>query len=130
MNNEEKILGILETMQGQIGTIQDQMKTMQEEIGSLGERMKSFDGHMDLLQRQVDTMQDQLDGVQETATRVAITQENTVMKTLNLLAEGHTTIMDRMPRKSRIEALEEDVATLKSIVQFHSSDIAELKAAK
>lgn len=102
MNNEEKILSMLEKMQGQ-------MHSMQEDIFTL----KASQGAM-----------------QETLTRVAITQENVVLPRIQLLAEGHTTIMDRMPSKSRIEALEEDVATLKSIIQIHAADIAELKAAK
>lgn len=116
MNNEEKILGMLETMQGQMETMQNQLDNVQ--------------GTTARLEQRADAMQDQLNHVQETATRVALTQENTVMNALHLLAEGHTTIMDRMPSKSRIEALEEEVSTLKSIVQFHTAEIAELKAAK
>lgn len=96
-------------MQGQIDSMQGNISTMQEDISAL----KTSQGAM-----------------QETLTRVAITQENVVLPRIQLLAEGHTTMMDRMPSKSRIEALEEDVATLKSILQIHTADIAELKAAK
>ena len=45
MNNEEKILQILETMQNQIGTMQNQMNSMQEsmdrQFSELREQMKA-----------------------------------------------------------------------------------------
>lgn len=116
MNNEEKILNVLEQVV--------------ERLDQVDARLDNVDGRLDKMDNRMDTMQKQLDAVQETATRVAITQENVVLPRIQLLAEGQTTILDKMPTKSRIEALEEDVSTLKAIVKFHAADIAELKAAK
>ncbi len=109
MNNEEKILSILENMQKQ--------------MDSMDKRMGSMENRMDIMENRMDTMQ-------ETLTRVAVTQENIVLPRLQLLAEGHSTMMDMMPKKSRVEALEEDVAILKSVAEAHAVAIAELKAAK
>ncbi len=116
MNNEEKILTMLEKMQGQINEMQGQIGNMQGQIGDM--------------QGEISTIKTSQAAMQETLTRVAITQENVVLPRIQLLAEGQTTILDKMPSKSRIEALEEDVSTLKAIIKFHAADIAELKAAK
>ncbi len=104
MNNEDKIMNVLEQVVEQL----------------------------DKMDSRMDTMQKQLDAVHETTTRVAITQENVVLPRLQLLAEGHTTMMDMMARKSRVEALEENMAILKSAVEAHAVAvaIAELNAAK
>ena len=49
---------------------------------------------------------------------------------LNLLAEGQQTLLETLAPKSRVEALEEEVDFLKSIIKLHSEQIAELKKAQ
>ena len=88
MNNEEKILRLLE-----------EMKTEQTEM-------------RDLMQK------------------VAVTQEAVVLPRLDLLAEGHQNLLDTLAQKDRVEALEEDVDTLKTVVRLLTHDVAELKKAQ
>ena len=88
MNNEEKILQLLE-----------EMKTEQAEM-------------RDLLQK------------------VAVTQEAVVLPRLDLLAEGHQNLLDTLTPKDRVEALEEEVDTLKTVVRLLTHDVAELKKAQ
>ena len=106
------------------------MDKLDTRMDKLEERMDSMQEQMGSMQKQMGSVQEQMGSMQETLTRVAITQENVVLPRIQLLAEGQTTILDKMPSKSRIEALEEDVSTLKAIIKFHAADIAELKAAK
>lgn len=49
---------------------------------------------------------------------------------LDLLAEGHETLMGRMSPKSRVEALEDEMAFMKSVVKDLSREVAELKEAQ
>jgi len=137
LNNEEKILGILENMQKQMDSMGKRMDSMDKRMDSMGKRMDSMDKRMDSMDKRMgtmetrmDIMETRMDTMQETLTRVAVTQENIVLPRLQLLAEGHSSMMDRMPQKSRVEALEEDVAVLKSVAEAHTIAITELKAAK
>ena len=88
MNNEEKILAVLEEMRAE----QVEMR--------------------DLLQK------------------VAITQEGVVLPQLKLLADGHQNLLDTLAPKPRVEALEEEVDTLKTVVRLLTHDVAELKKAQ
>ena len=54
MNNEEKILQMLETMQNQIGTMQNQ-------IGSIEHRLDSMQNQIGTMQNQMNTMQESMD---------------------------------------------------------------------
>lgn len=49
---------------------------------------------------------------------------------LDLLAEGHETLMGMMSPKSRVEALEDEMAFMKSVVKDLSREVAELKEAQ
>ena len=75
-------------------------------------------------------MQEDLSDLRTTVTRVAVTQENTVLPQLKLLAEGHDTLLNTLARKDRVEALEDDVALLKTVVKAMSQRIAELEKAQ
>ena len=102
MNNEEKILEML-------AQIQAEQKEMRSDIAEL----KTTQGQM-----------------QTTLTRVAVTQENVVLPQLKLLAEGHETLLNTLARKDRVEALEDDVALLKTVIKAMSQRIAELEKAQ
>lgn len=78
----------------------------------------------------LDQMQEDLSDLRTTVTRVAVTQENTVIPQLKLLAEGHETLLNTLARKDRVEALEDDVALLKTAIKAMSQRIAELEQAQ
>lgn len=95
MSNEEKILEILEKLNG------------------------TAEKHGDILSE-----------LQKTVTRVAVTQENVVLPKLQLLAEGHDTLLNTLARKERVEALEDDVALLKTVIKAMSQRIENLEKAQ
>ena len=101
MNNEEKILAMLE-----------KLNTTVEERSKMFAEVKS-----------------DLSDLCQTVTRVAVTQENVVIPQIKLLAEGHEMLLQKLARKERVEALEDDVALLKSVVKAMSQRIAELEKA-
>lgn len=95
MNNEEKILELLQAMQDDLSGV----KAEQAEMKAL-------------------------------LSRVAITQENIVLPRLEMLAEGHKNLLDTLAPKNRVEALENEVDFLKTVIQALSRDVAELKQAQ
>lgn len=105
MNNEEKILAMLENLTSEVAQIQQEQKQMRADMSQ----------------------------VQTTLTRVAVTQENIVLKGLDALAEGqdltHQRLKDLAGRDELAE-LREEVRLLRSVVAQHSKDIEALKAAQ
>ena len=68
--------------------------------------------------------------LKEIAHLMNVIVENEVTPKFNLLAEGQQTILETLAPKSKLEALEEEVAFLRSILASHSRDIQELKKAQ
>ena len=102
MNNEEKILAVLE----------QQGKVLEE--------------HSNLLTQ----LRSDMAEMQTTLTKVAVTQENIVLPRLQALAEGQQNLLDTLAPKNRVEALEEEVDLLKTVIRALSRDVAELKKAQ
>lgn len=102
MNNEEKIFQMLE---------------------GINKRLDRMDGRLD-------SMDGRLDSVETLAQRTAVLLETDVTKQLQLLYEGHKTILETLAPKARVEALEEEVDTLKTVVRLLTHDVAELKKAQ
>lgn len=62
-----------------------------------------------------------------------LAMENEVTPKIQALAEGHTTIIEKLESltpKSRVEVLEDDVALLKQVIRSMSQEISELKKAQ
>lgn len=89
----------------------------------------------DLLDTQTARMMDVMEAqkkeiLQETAAATRVLIESSIMPKFNLLAEGQQTLLETLAPKSRVEALEEEVDFLKSVIKLHSEQIAELKKAQ
>lgn len=105
MNNEEKILAVLENLTDKVAQIQQEQKQMRADMSQM----------------------------QTTLTRVAVTQENVVLKGLDALAEGQDLTHQRLKDlagKDELAELREEVRLLRSVVAQHSKDIEALKAAQ
>ena len=88
-----------------------------------------------LLDTQTSRMMDAMEAqkkeiLQESAAATRVLIESSIMPKFNLLAEGQQTLLETLAPKSRVEALEEEVEFLKSIIKLHSEQIAELKKAQ
>ena len=55
--------------------------------------------------------------------------ETKIEPQFRLLAEGHQTLLETLAPKDRVEALEEDVAFLKTVVSSLNKELKELKKA-
>ena len=99
-------------------------------LAPISERLDQMDRRMDQMNGRMDQMQADLSDLRTTVTRVAVTQENTVIPQLKLLAEGHETLLNTLARKDRVEALEDDMALLKAAIKAMSQRIAELEKAQ
>ena len=112
MNTEEKILSLLEQ-------IQQEQKQMRADMGQM--------------QNVIGEMQVGMGQMQAPLTRVALTQENIVLKSLDSLAEGQDLTHQRLKDlagKDELAELREEVRLLRSVVAQNTRDIEALKAAQ
>ena len=61
---------------------------------------------------------------------VAVLIDAEVKPQFNLLAEGHQTLLDTLAPKNRVEALEDEIVFMKSVIKALAQDIQELKKAQ
>ena len=123
MTNEEKILSLLEKLDNRM----DQLDARQARTETLLEKhSEMLEKHGEMLDR-LDRRMDQLD---ERQTKTEITLENVIVPRLDALAEGQKSLMEALAPKSRVEALEEEVDLLTTVVRSLSRDMAELKKAQ
>lgn len=105
MNNEEKILALLEAVQGDIKEMRGDIANMKGDISEM----------------------------QTVLTKVAVTQEGVVLPKIQLLFDGHVNLAEKMEKlasRSRVEELEGDVALLKDAVKLMRQEIETLKKAQ
>ena len=75
-------------------------------------------------------MRSMLEEINQRLVSVEVAQENILIPQIQALAEGQKTILDTLAPKSKVEALEEEVELLKSIIKMHTNQINDLKKAQ
>ena len=61
--------------------------------------------------------------LEQAARNMQVILENTVMKQLQLLAEGQQTILETLAPKTKTDELEEEIVFLKSYIRMHSEQL-------
>lgn len=147
MNIEEKILQLLEKQGEMIGQINDRLGRLEDRMDRLESRMDKLEGRMDKLEGRIDkleasqtAMQATLDEhtamlkkLDERSLKSAVLLETEVPRKFNLLYEGHSVIMENMrglAEKSRVEALEDDVAMMKDSIKLLRIEVNALQKAQ
>ena len=102
MSNEEKILAVLEQHGEMLAHMQGDINSLKSDVGTL----KSDVSH------------------------IKIRLDMDIEKKLNLLAEGHETLLETLAPKDRVQRLEDEVEFLKSVVKVTGQEIAALKKAQ
>ncbi|NBI65332.1 hypothetical protein D1646_00620 [Pseudoflavonifractor sp. 60] len=116
MNNEERILQILER----------QEKTLEKHGEMLEKHGEMLEKHGEMLEKLTATV----DRIQIDVSGIKVRLDVEVKQQFDLLAEGQQIIRETMVPQSRVEELEADVSVLKTAVRMLSQDVAELKKAQ
>ena len=113
MNNEEKILGMLEKLT--------------EKVDGMGQRIDQMDQRMDRMEGRMDRMETDISGIK-------VRLDVDVQKQINLLSEANSRIVERLDALEEVRELAEEtrdkVDVIYAVVKMHSGDIAELKKAQ
>lgn len=105
MTNEEMILEMLVQLKTDVSGINDRLGRVEDQVSQLDDKSQ----------------------------RTSVLLETEINHKLNLLYEGHGTIMehlDKLASKSRVEELESDVVLLKDAVKLMRLEIEALKKAQ
>ena len=73
---------------------------------------------------------EKLEEVDQRSIRTQVLLETDYADKLQLLLDGHKTILETLAPKSRVEALEDDVALLKSVIKSMSQRLNDLEKAQ
>ena len=130
----------LESMDKRFEAVDKRLESMDKRFEAVDKRLESMDKRFDAIDKRLDTMDERMDRLDERmdrlderSQRTAVLLETEVDRKLNLLYEGHETIMeclDKLAPKDRVDELESDVIVLKTAVKMLTQEIAELKKAQ
>jgi len=137
MNNEEKILALLEKQGALLEKHDKLLEEMRTDISGLksGQEVMKADisdlkSSQEVMRTDISNLKSNQEVMRADLTKVMVTQENVVIPQLKTLAEGHMTLLETLAPKNRVEALEEDVSILKVAVKALTAEMAELKKAQ
>ena len=122
MNNEEKILMVLEKMQSNMDRMQSNMDRMKSDINEMrtemNERLDTMDGRLSRVEDRLDTMdgrlirvEDQLAITAQDASWSRIAIEGHVTQRLNALTEFCEGIQERMATQEELDLFREEWKT-------------------
>ena len=80
------------------------------------------------LKSAVSDMKGDMDALRQDVAIVRLDIEKRMEPQIQSLAEGQKTLLETMAPKSRLDALEDEIVFMKSVIRSMSKEIAELKA--
>ncbi|MBD5162956.1 MAG: hypothetical protein HDT14_13295 [Oscillibacter sp.] len=119
MNNEEKILAMLEALNSKVDRQGEQLSKHGEQLAKQGEQLAYLTERVD----EIDTR----------SLRSAVLLETEIARDIRLVYEGQELLkqkMETLAPKDRVEALESDVAMMKDVIKLMRLEINELKKAQ
>lgn len=137
MNNEEKILEMLEKLNGRMESLESgqaalegrmeringDLKTNNLLIRNLESKQAAFEGRMGRLETTLTKAQDDL-------TAVKLRLELDVEKRFDAVNEGIDAILAQLTPKRRVDEMEADIIILKTAVKMLTQEVGELKKAQ
>lgn len=116
MNNEEKILAILEKHSEMFEQITSSMTQMREEQNQM--------------RKEQNQMREEQNQMRDDITAIKIRLDYDIDKRFDAINEGIDAILEQLTPRRRVDDLEADVVVLKTAVKMLTQEVAELKKAQ
>lgn len=136
----DKLEGQMDRLESRMDKLEGRMDKLEGRMDKLEGRMDNLEGRIDKLETSQAAMQATLDehtamlkNLDERSLKSAVLLETEVPRKFNLLYEGHSVIMENMrglAEKSRVEALEDDVAMMKDSIKLLRIEVNALQKAQ
>ena len=97
-------------------------------------RLNKIDTRLNKIDMRLDKIEQDVTEVKQRTTKIEVTLENQTNKSIQLLAEGHANVVEKLTKLDDISKMAEDtkmkVDVMYTVVKKHNVDINELKLAK
>ena len=90
------------------------MALTREDLQAIGELMRE---EIAPLRADMDEMRTDMDEIKERVTKIQVIQENMVLPRIQLLAEGHSGLVDRLERLDELPEQVEDIQSTVSVLK-------------
>lgn len=141
MNNEEKILAVLEkidtrmdtletgqaALEGRLDRIGSDQKFTNLELRNLEAKQAAFEGRMGRLEAALTGLQESQAQLQDDITSIKLRLELDVKKRFDAVNEGIDAILAQLTPKRKVEEMDADIVVLKAAVKMLTQEVAELK---
>ena len=135
---------LLERMDQRLGTLEDGQAELKTGVAGLKTDVAGFKAGVSALEADVSVLKEDVSGLKED---VSVLKEDVsglktdvsglkvrldvdITRQLKLLEEGHTTLPDTLSPRDRVEALEDEVTFLKSVVKSMAQRLSALEKAQ
>ena len=89
-----------------------------------------IDKKFDKIDRRFEQIDQKVEQMNTALAKLQINQEGIIMPRLDLLFEGHTSILEKMQHDTRLQQIQDRVDTLESAVKYLSTELKHLKKAE
>ena len=121
---------MLELMKQALEPVHEKLTVLDTKMTSLDEKVNSLDAKVTSLDEKVNSLDTKVASLDADVRGIKVVLENEVRRDLNLLAEGHAAILERLPSQEEKEALEARMDAMEAAIRLHSKQIRELKKAQ
>ena len=121
---------MLELMKQALEPVHEKLTVLDTKMTSLDEKVNSLDAKVTSLDTKVASLDAKVNSLDADVRGIKVVLENEVRRDLNLLAEGHAAILERLPSQEEKEALEARMDAMEAAIRLHSKQIRELKKAQ
>ena len=125
---------LLQAIYNDTQKIKQQITDIEQRLDRIEQRLDNLEQRMDSLEQRMDILEERVDKVQQTVTDVKLTLENETNHNIQLVAENHITLIDKLNRaiptayknlvyevqmsdfRFRLEQVEKDVSEIKRTI--------------
>ena len=113
-----------------VNSLDAKVTSLDEKVNSLDTKVASLDAKVNSLDTKVASLDAKVNSLDADVRGIKVVLENEVRRDLNLLAEGHAALLERLPSQEEKEALEARMDAMEVAIRLHSKQIRELKKAQ
>ena len=128
MTDNELVLAISDMMDKKI---EPAIRVMQSDIDTLKQRLESVETRLESVETRLESLETRVESVEAKLESVALKLENETNHNIQLLAENHINLVDKLNQAIRVSdktlLYEVQVSTLKSKVEYLEKEVAEIK---
>lgn len=121
MTEQELLQAIGQMMEEKLAPVNGRLDGIDKRLDGIDERLNGIDERLDGIDERLDGIDERLDGIDERLIRVEASLDHEIRPAIQLLAEGHALILERLDDKidAKTEKLEWRVDAIEEVLKQH-----------